>query len=146
MANPTPFDVITDYCVKLKKNDCVRDLAFSIFRQQFESLTQNKTPPADAATIAATEQTLLSSGSLLAHVRSAEEILRKQFEDDLKPIKAHATKDSFWFAVLTGIVGNIIYSLLLIILFIVAKDQLSSWLSSLVSEKPAHVESIQKPK
>ncbi|MFL6673760.1 MAG: hypothetical protein ACJ8LG_10765 [Massilia sp.] len=80
---------------------------------------------------------MLSLGSLLAHVRTAEETLRKQFEDDLKPIKAHAVNDSFWFAVFIGIVGNIIYSLLLIILFIIAKDQLSSWLSSLVTGEKA---------
>lgn len=136
MSSKTPFQTISEYCATQKKNNCVRDLAYSTYRQQFEALTDD--PATDAATRAATEKTLLAPGSLLAHVRSAEEILRRQFEDDLKPIRAQAAKDSFWFAVVTGIVGNIIYSLLLIVLFIVAKDQLSTWLSSLVQEKPAH--------
>lgn len=143
---PTPFEIIEEYCVSQRKNDCVRDLAYSIYRQQFELLIKDKNPTTDAATIAATEQTLLSQGSLRAHIRAAEEVLRKQFEDELKPIKEHAAKDSFLFAVFTGIVGNIIYSLLLIILFIVAKDQLSSWLSSLIIDKPAHVEMTEKNK
>jgi len=146
MPSPTPFETISDYCARQRKNECVRDLAYSIYRQQFESLTKDKNPTADAATISATETTLLSPGSLLAHVRSAEETLRKQFEDELKPIRQHATKDSFWFAVLTGIVGNIIYSILLIVLFVVAKDQLSSWLSSLVVEKTQQIETTKSQK
>ena len=35
---------------------------------------------------------------------------------------------AIWLDVITGIVGNIIYSLFLIALFIVASDQLSPWL------------------
>lgn len=135
MPDRTPFQVISEYCEEQEKNDCVRDLAYSIYRQQYESLTQGQN--VDAAAIAATERTLLSPGSLLAHVRSAEEVLRKQFDDELKPFKARATRESFWFAVFTGIVGNIIYSLLLIILFVVAKDQLSGWLSSLLENRSA---------
>lgn len=136
----TPFEVIADHCVRNHKSDCVRDLAFSVYRQQFESLTFNKTPALDAAAVQATEQTLLSPGSLIAHTRAAEEILRKQFEGEAQQIQSKMKRDSFWFSVGTGIVGNIIYSLLLIILFVVAKDQLSSWLSSLVQDKPAVIE------
>lgn len=134
MSTINPFEVIAEYCRQQQKNTCVRDLAYSIYRQQFESLTKDGTT--DQTAIDAIQKTLLSTGNLVAHVRSAEETLRKQFEEELKPIRAKSTKDSFWFAVMTGIVGNIIYSLLLIILFVVAKDQLSSWLSSLVQNKP----------
>lgn len=134
MSTRTPFEIIADHCQQQQKNACVRDLAYSIYRQQFESLTKDS--GTDQKSIDATEKTLLSPGSLVAHVRSAEELLRKQFEDDLKPIKSRDKRDSFWFSVITGIVGNIIYSLLLIVLFIVAKDQLALWLSSLVQNKP----------
>jgi hypothetical protein len=134
MKQPSPYEIIDDYCQQQQKNACVRDLAFSIYRQQFESLTKDSNT--NQMIIDATEKTLLSPGSLVAHVRSAEELLRKQFEDDLKPIKSRDRRDSFWFAVVTGIVSNIIYSLLLIILFIVAKDQLATWLSSLIANKP----------
>jgi len=136
----TPFETIADHCVRNNKSDCVRDLAFSIYQQQFESLTLGKTPPLDTAAVQATEQTLLAPGSLIAHTRAAEEILRKQFEGEANQLQSKMKRDAFWFSVGTGIVGNIIYSLLLIILFVVAKDQLSSWLSSLVQDKPAAVE------
>jgi len=130
---PSAFEVISDYCQEHQKSACIRDLSFSIYRQQFESLIRDS--ETDPKTIEATHRTLLSSGSLAGHVRSAEELLRKQFEDDLKPLRRQQQRDSFWFAVITGIVGNIIYSLLLITLFIVAKDQLTSWLSSLLHSK-----------
>lgn len=133
---PTPFEIIADYCVRNNKNDCVRDLAYSVFRQQFESLTVNRNPQPDAAAIHATEQTLLAPGSLLAHTRAAEEMLKQQFAEETAKLASGMKRESFLYAVTTGVVGNIIYSLLLIVLFIVAKDQLSSWLSSLVQDKP----------
>lgn len=142
----TPFEMIADHCVRNNKSDCVRDLAFSIYRQQFESLTLGKNPPLDAAAVQATEQTLLAPGSLIAHTRSAEEILRKQFEGEASQLQSKMKRDAFWYAVGTGIVGNIIYSLLLIVLFAVAKDQLSSWLSSLVQDKPPVVEKSSESK
>ena len=142
----TPFETIADHCVRNSKNDCVRDLAFSIYRQQFESLTTNKNPPLDAAAILATEQTLLAPGSLIAHTRAAEDILKTHFEDESNKIQSKIKRESFFYAVGTGIVGNIIYSLLLIILFAVAKDQLSSWLSSLVQDKPPVVEKKEEKK
>lgn len=132
-TQPTPFEVIDEYCQKQRKNGCVRDLAFSIYRQQFESLTKDS--GGDQKSIDATQKTLLSPGSLVAHVRSAEELLRKQFEDDLKPIQRRDKRSSFWFAVFTGVFGNIVYSLIIIVLFVVAQDQLSTWLSSLVQKK-----------
>lgn len=134
MTTKTPFEIIADYCQQQRKNTCVRDLAYSIYRQQFESLTKDSA--SDQTSIDAIQKTLLSAGNLVAHVRSAEESLRQQFEEELEPLRAKSTRDSFWFAVMSGVIGNIIYSLLLIILFVIAKDQLSSWLTSLVQAKP----------
>lgn len=143
---PTPFEVIAEYCVKNNKTDCVRDLAYSVYRQQFESLVADKTPPLDAAAVQATEKTLLAPGSLVAHTRAAEEILKKQFEGDAEKLHSKMRRESFWFAVFTGVVGNIIYSLLLIVLFVVAKDQLSSWMSSLIQDRPPHAEQAPNAK
>lgn len=127
------FEIITEYCQTHEKNGCVRDLAFSIYQQQYESLINETNDPNSNEPI---RKTLLSPGNLLAHVRTAEDMLIKQFEEDLKPIQAKAAKDSFWMSVISGIVGNILYSLFLIIIFVVAKDQISSWLSSLAPNKP----------
>jgi hypothetical protein len=138
----TPFETIADHCIRNNKSDCIRDLAFSIYQQQFESLTVGKAPPLDQAALQATEKTLLSPGSLIAHTRAAEEILKKQLEGEITQIQARQKRDSFWYSVLTGIAANILYSLLLIVLFVVAKDQISTWLNSLTHEqaKPAQAD------
>ena len=134
MSDKTPFEVISDYCKAEEKNTVVRDLAYSIYRQQYESLT--KDAGTNQTSIDAIQKTLLSKGNLVAHVRSAEDVLKRQFQNDLKPIQSKATKDSFWLSVGSGIVSNILYSLLLIIIFVIAKDQLGTWLSALIEQKP----------
>ncbi|TOB47527.1 hypothetical protein CGK04_24200, partial [Vibrio parahaemolyticus] len=90
----------------------------------------------DEQGIKTVQMTLLSQGNLEAHVRTAEDMLKRQFQEQLKPIQAKSTRDSFWFAIISGIASNILYSLLLIVVFVVAKDQLGSWLSSLIESKP----------
>lgn len=134
MSNKTPFEVMSEYCNDQDKNTVVRDLAYSIYRQQFESLSKDAN--GDQTSIDAIQKTLLSQGNLVAHVRSAEDMLDRQFQNELKPIQSKSTKDSFWLSVGGGIVSNILYSLLLIIIFVIAKDQLSSWLSTLIEVKP----------
>ncbi|MEZ9083934.1 hypothetical protein [Vibrio harveyi] len=134
MTEKTPFTVITDYCNAQDKSSVVRDLAYSIYRQQYESLTNDS--QGDENSIIAIKKTLLSEGNLVAHVRSAEDLLKRQFKSELEPLQAKATKDSFWLSVGSSIVGNILYSLLLIILFVIAKDQLGTWLQSLLEQQP----------
>lgn len=134
MSKETPFEVISEYCNSEDKNTVVRDLAYSIYRQQFEDLSKDAN--GDQTSIDAIQKTLLSQGNLVAHVRTAEDMLSRQFQSELKPIQSKATKDSFWFSVGSGVVSNILYSLLLIIVFVIAKDQLSSWLSTLIETKP----------
>ncbi|MER0336177.1 hypothetical protein ABRZ81_23485 [Vibrio vulnificus] len=134
MSEKTPFVVITEHCNKQDKNNVVRDLAYSIYRQQYESLTKDN--PSDTNSIGAINKTLLSEGNLVAHVRSAEDLLKRQFKSELEPLQAKATKDSFWLSVASSIVGNVLYSLLLIIVFVIAKDQLGTWLQSLLEQQP----------
>lgn len=134
MNTKTPFEFISEYCNDQEKNTVVRDLAYSIYRQQFESLTKDAN--GDQTSISAIQKTLLSRGNLVAHVRTAEDMLDRQFQSELKPIHSKAAKDSFWLSVGSGVVSNILYSLLLIIIFVIAKDQLSSWLSTLIETKP----------
>lgn len=134
MSSKNAFEVISEFCNDQDKNTCIRDLAYSIYRQQFESLTKDSGD--DQTSIDAIQKTLISDGNLAAHVRTAEDILKRQFQAELKPIQSKATKDSFWLSVGSGIVSNILYSLLLIILFVIAKDQLATWLATLIEQKP----------
>lgn len=123
---PTPYETIEQHCTKHKINPCIRDLAFSVYCQQYETLAKDPSlTPANINTI------LLSAASVNAHVRAAEDTLTKHVESELKSLKKELGTKSFGWSILSGIVGNVLYSLLLIVIFILAKDQIGTWLSSL---------------
>lgn len=128
---PTPYEAIDSYCKQNKKNNCIRDLAYSVYTQQSDLLSQDRT-----LTPAAIQTMLLTEASLLAHVRSAEDALSAQVENEVKRIRKELGTKSFGVSIISGVVGNIVYSLLLVIIFVLAKDQIATWLSSLASSKP----------
>ena len=127
---PTPYETIDAYCKQNKKNNCVRDLAYSIYMQQSDLLSQDP-----SLTPAAIQTILLTDANLLAHVRSAEDALSAQVENEVKRIRKELGTKSFGMSIVSGVVGNIVYSLLLVVIFILAKDQISTWLSSLSAAK-----------
>lgn len=127
---PTPYETIDAYCKQNKKNNCVRDLAYSIYTQQSDLLSQDP-----LLTPAAIQTMLLTDASLLAHVRSAEDALSAQVENEIKRIRKELGTKSFGMSIVSGVVGNIVYSLLLVVIFILAKDQISTWLSSISAAK-----------
>jgi hypothetical protein len=128
---PRPYETIDNYCKQNKKNNCIRDLAYSIYTQQSDLLSQDLT-----LTSAAIQKMLLTDASLLAHVRSAEDALSSQVESEITRIRKELGTKSFGMSVLSGVTGNILYSLLLVIIFVLAKDQISTWLSTLSANTP----------
>jgi hypothetical protein len=128
---PTPYETIDNYCKQNKKNNCIRDLAYSIYTQQSDLLSKDPD-----LTTTAIQTMLLTDASLLAHVRSAEDALASQVESEISRIRKELRTKSFGMSVLSGVTGNILYSLLLVIIFVLAKDQISTWLSTLSANIP----------
>ncbi|GLH47069.1 hypothetical protein [Pseudomonas lactis] len=128
---PTPYETIEQYCTANRKGTCTRDLAYSVYCQQYETLA--KDPTLNAVAI---NTILLSNTSVIAHVRSAEDTLSKHVEDELKTIKKELSTKSFGMSIVSGVVGNLVYSLLLFLVFVLAKDQIASWLSSVSKGAP----------
>ncbi|WP_404404699.1 hypothetical protein [Jeotgalibacillus malaysiensis] len=58
---------------------------------------------------------------------TAEEVLQQQFQKN-------NGKSNFWHSVWTSIAANTIYSLFLIVGFVLGKDLISSWLTSLLDK------------
>ncbi|TDK53837.1 hypothetical protein [Pseudomonas moraviensis] len=128
---PTPFEIIEQYCTRNRKSTCTRDLAYSVYCLQYETLAKDPT-----LTPAAINTILLSDTSVIAHVRSAEDTLSKHVEDELKRLKKELGAKSFGMSIVSGVVGNLVYSLLLVLVFVLAKDQIASWLSSVSQGTP----------
>ena len=129
----TPFQIIDTHCETNHKSTVVRNIAFGVYEQQLQELVADKTeengqPPTDDE-LRTMKETLLSRNSLTSHVRLAEDMFAEQSKLHMKPLlKKHGSKE-FWKGVGASIVANIIYSILLLVLFMVAQDQISSWLS-----------------
>ena len=122
----TPYQIIEKYCQDNKKNNCIRDLAYSIYMQQYEDLAKDPTLTSEAI-----QRILLTDNSIQSHIRSADEALADQIELEIKRVKKEIGTKSFWLSVLTGVIGNVAYSLLLVLIFYLAKDQIGAWLISL---------------
>lgn len=128
---PTPYEIIETYCTNSGKNNCTRDLAYSIYCQQYETLALDP-----SLTPAGINTMLLSNASIIAHVRSADDALAKHVEDELKRIRKELGNRSFGLSIVSGVVGNLVYSLLLVVIFVLAKDQVATWLASVSQVKP----------
>lgn len=125
---------IAAYCKDNGKSAAVQAAACGLFEQQLAELIEDQTSKGSAPSPVqeqAMVDTLLSKNSLAALVRLAEDTITPEVTKALGPLRRQQGAREFWLAVASGIVSSLIYSLLLIIVFIVAQDQLRSWLASL---------------
>lgn len=82
--------------------------------------------------IDAIESTLVSLENLQSYLDSASSFYNSWVDGQEKIFDKNNKKGSFWKSVWIGIVSNGLYSLLLILFFILAKSQITSWLQSLL--------------
>ncbi|WME84443.1 hypothetical protein [Stenotrophomonas maltophilia] len=124
----TPFEKIAGHCEKSAKSIVVRDLAFSVYCQQYETLSKDVSLTPDAI-----NKILLSEPNLISHIRTAEEAISAEVERNEAKIRREIALKGFGMSIVSGVVGNIAYSVLLLLVFFLARDQISSWLSSVAA-------------
>ena len=132
------FDKINHYCGNYKKtvSQIERDYVIRKFSETYFSTVEEKKAANNVPSLTQQEledirNVMLNDGNLESIVISAGnyyEEIKGKFLSDYK--KENRLKN-FGVAVLTGITSNLIYSLVIIILFIVARDQISTWIGSL---------------
>ena len=133
MSRESPFQRVERYCRDQRKSIAVRNIAYATFQQQFEEFVEDKIRghnPPDEAQLETIRETLLSDKSIASHVRLAEEILSDATREAFKPFQRRENIKTFWLSAATGIVANVIYSILLIIVFVIAREQIATWLWS----------------
>ena len=134
MNGKTELEVVTEYCNSNGKSSVVGSIAFSIYQQQLEELiadSQNNGEGLSDNEISTMRTTLLSQNSLSAHVRLAEDQLAEQTRSAIKPLLKKEGFKNFLVSVGASVIASFLYSILLIIIFVVAQEQIASWLSSL---------------
>lgn len=132
------YDKINEYCTSKYSGMLVQPERDFVLRKFLESYYEavdrykdtHKSDPSPAE-----EQTIISSllneSTLLSYIDSAKnyyEKFKNNIENDFKKTQ---DKPAFWKGVATSILANLIYSIILIIIFWVAKDQISTWLAQL---------------
>ncbi len=134
------YDIINNYCTSKYKGVLIQPERDYVLRKFLDSYYESidrftethKCPPTSEE-----EQTiidsLLNESTLLSYIESSKnyyEKFRYNIEND---VKKKMDKPAFLKNILTGILANLIYSVILIILFFVAKDQITTWLTQLTS-------------
>ena len=134
------YDKINDYCVTKCEGDLVQAEKDYVLRKfldsyyeaidKYKEVYNSEPTPIEEQTII---NALLNESTLLSYVDSAQnyyENFKNNIESDFKKKQ---DKPAFWKNITTSILANFIYSMILIIIFFVAKDQIASWLIQLGS-------------
>jgi len=134
------YDKINEYTSKSKGvlTQAERDYVLRKFLDSYyEALEKYKVSnngiEADAPQKKIIISSLLNDSTLQSYVDSAKsyfETVKNTLENDFKKTQ-NKYKAPLWKSLITSVVANFIYSLLLLLVFWVAKDQISSWLRSL---------------
>lgn len=134
------YDIINNYCTSKYKGVLIQPERDYVLRKFLDSYYESidrftethKCPPTSEE-----EQTiidsLLNESTLLIYIETSKnyyEKFRYNIEND---VKKKMDKPAFLKNILTSILANLIYSVILIILFFVAKDQITTWLTQLTS-------------
>jgi len=127
----TAFERISKYCADNGKSIFVRNVAFSIFQEKLE---QGKiTSP--SLHIDSLADALLADASMFSHVMHAETMIGEQIKEDVAKGRRKDGFRSFCVSIASGVAGNFAYSLLLVLVFVLARDQIRSWLNDVSSSE-----------
>lgn len=133
------FQQISDYCTRAGKSLHVRNHAFCLFVSALDNALKEHADrtgsPAKPKEAADKHDALLTEDSILGFVTRAEHLVEKAASEIREPYKATIDSKQFWMSVWSSVLASFIYSIILLIVFWVAKDQIISWLQSLA---PAH--------
>lgn len=132
------YDRINEFCTSQK--DIVllqpeRDYVLRKFLDSYYTAMENhKTQTGNEPTqeeIQTILTSLLNKNTLSSYVDSANKYYKDFIENKENDFKKQHNRSSFWKNVLGSVLANLLYSIILIIIFYVAKDQISSWLTQL---------------
>ncbi|MBE7495162.1 MAG: hypothetical protein HS117_09465 [Verrucomicrobiaceae bacterium] len=135
------FQLISDYCTRAGKSLEVRNHAFCLFVSALDNAlkehadrTGNQPKPKEAAD---KHDALLTEDSVLGFVTRAEHLVEKAASEIREPYKDSIGSKQFWMSVWAGVLASLIYSIIILIVFWVAREQIASWLQS-VAPAQAH--------
>lgn len=136
--NKAAYDKINEYCSSRCKDvlaQAERDYVLRQFMDSYFQALQRFCEEHNTAPSPDDEQNILNSllndSTLHSYVISAQKSYG-DFKAEIEKDYAKKTKPaSFWASIGTSIFANLLYSIILILIFWVAKDQIATWLTQL---------------
>ena len=136
--NKNSFDAIQKFCDTQKETISTNERDF-IIRKFLESVfdaierhEKNNGAYPSAREIEAIEQTLLVDSNLESFADSAKKFYLSTQQSLIVDYEKKFKRTSFWRDIGIGIFSSLIYSVLLILFYIVAKDQIAGWIKELI--------------
>lgn len=136
--NKATYDKINEYCttkydgvlVQPERDYVLRKFLDSYYQavDKYKEIHHSDPTPSEEQTII---NSLLNESTLLSYVDSAKNYYEKFKINIENDFKKKQDKPLFWKSVATSVLANLIYSIILIIIFWVAKDQIATWLTQL---------------
>ena len=134
----TAYDRINEYCTS--KSDGVlvqaeRDYVLRKFLESYYAAIErykkehNTDPPAEEEKTII--NSLLNDTTMRSFIDSAKIYYDKYKTNIENDLQKRLDKTGFWKSVGSSILANLLYSIILIIIFFVAKDQIGTWLTQL---------------
>ncbi|MEK4406671.1 hypothetical protein MKZ26_20105 [Sporosarcina sp. FSL K6-6792] len=132
------FDRINNFCDGKQITQIERDFVIRKFSEglfyAFQARETQKGSPLTVREKKDIGEPLLNDISLENIIEAAKSYYSKVEEHFFQQYKKNNGKSNFWNSVGTNVVANVIYSVVLILAFILGKDLISGWLSSLLDK------------
>lgn len=132
------YDKINEYCTEKYQGVLIqpeRDYVLRKFLDSYYEAIDKYKENNNLEPTVLEEQTIINSllneSTLLSYVDSAKGYYEKFTSKLENDFKKRQEKPAFWKSVGSSILANLIYSIILIIIFIVGKDQITTWLIQL---------------
>lgn len=134
------YEYIIDYCVKEYKevlspfehNYVLRKFLESYYSAINKYKEQNNGQEPSSADEKTILSSLMNENTMNSFIDSAKSYYNEYTTSIYNEYQKKANKSSFLLSIGTSVLANFIYSIILVIVFIVAKDQIATWLTSLL--------------
>lgn len=128
MSTHTPYDKISKYCEDKNLSNLKKGYILQKYYEEFYKLSKDcKT----ADEILGTEKTLLSDTTLSSYLIYANNEINNEIDDQVKVYKKERSFKDFGRDILIGVLASAAYTILLILIIILAQNQLKSFVSDL---------------
>lgn len=99
----------------------------------YKKKNQGNNPPSD--TIVGFNSTLLSDMTLSTNIDLSVSELDSFSKDEIDKVKTKNGWKNFWLSTFSSIVGSFLFTLIIILLFLMGENQIKSWIKDDINEK-----------